>query len=170
MHDLSKSPLRLIGIGNLWRGDDGAGIVLAERIRNESLPGLDVILHQGDGASLITLWEGIDRVILVDAVCGQGAAGRLLRFDLNKEILPEDIFPVSTHSLGIPEALQIVKTLHLPLPPSFLLFGITGERFDWGAKPSFDIVALGETFLNRIKGEMADWAQFAQEIRCTKRV
>ena len=155
MRDFSKRPLRLIGIGNLWRGDDGAGIILAERIRKERLPALEVILHQGDGASLISLWEGVDRVILVDAICGQGAAGRLLRFDLQKEPLPENIFPVSTHALGIPEALQIVKKLHQPLPPSFLLFGITGERFDWGAKPSFDIASLAETFLNRIKRVMA---------------
>lgn len=156
MEDLSKNRVRLIGIGNVWRGDDGAGIILSERIRKERLPGLEVILHQGDGASLIPLWEGIDRVILVDAVCGQGAAGKLLRFDLQKESLPENLFSVSTHALGIPEALQIVKKLHQPLPSFFLLFGITGERFEWGAEPSFDMTSLAELFLYRIKGEIAD--------------
>ena len=160
MRDFSKSPLRLIGIGNLFRGDDAVGIILAERIRTEGLPGLEVILHQGDGASLISLWEGVERVILVDAVFGQGPTGRLLRFDLNKETLPEEMFPVSTHALGIPEVLQMVKSLHQPLPSSFLLFGITGERFDWGAKGSFDIAAFWETFLNSIKREMADWVHF----------
>lgn len=165
-----KSPVRLIGTGNLWRGDDGAGIILAEKIRKERLPGMEVILHQGDGASLIPLWEGVDRVILVDAVYSRGTSGRLFRFDLNKEPLPENLFPVSTHALGIPEALCIVKKLHQPFPSCFILFGVTGERFDWGAKPSFDIASLAEAFLRRIKDETGERVDFVRETRCTKQL
>jgi hydrogenase maturation protease len=167
MPDLVREPVRLIGLGNIFRGDDAAGIVLAERIRREKIPGLEVLLHFGDGASLIPLWDKIKRVILVDAVCAGGKSGKLISFDLQKEAFPENLFSVSSHSLGIPEALRIAKKLHRKLPAGFMFFGVTAERFNLGSKPSFNMDSLGDMFISRIKAQLSNWLDPKEENRCT---
>ncbi|MFN8564900.1 MAG: hypothetical protein U0703_25495 [Anaerolineae bacterium] len=60
--------VRCIGIGNLYRRDDGAGLYAAQRLRLESLPNLCVAEHDGEGASLLDAIAGEDAVILIDAL------------------------------------------------------------------------------------------------------
>src|ERR1039458_5833058 len=71
----------IIGCGNRERSDDGAGILVAERLREL---GIEADTRIGDAADLIEAWKGADDVILVDAVVtgapggaeGQGAEER----------------------------------------------------------------------------------------------
>ena len=59
--------LVVIGIGNEYRRDDGAGLVVARRIR-AAAPGLRVREESGEGAALIEAWRGAEIVVLCDAV------------------------------------------------------------------------------------------------------
>ena len=70
----------VIGIGNPFRRDDGVGVAVAERLRAQRLPGVRLAVSDGEAASLIELWEGARRVVVVDALRADPATpGRIHR-------------------------------------------------------------------------------------------
>ena len=77
MKDL-RSSILVIGIGNEFRSDDGAGIVVARAIEGKKLPGVTVIEQSGEGAALMDILNEADNVYLVDAVSsGSSSRNRL---------------------------------------------------------------------------------------------
>ena len=59
----------VIGVGNPWRGDDGAGIEVARRLGG--------VAFEGDGTGLIDVWENADdEVVVVDAAASGGRRER----------------------------------------------------------------------------------------------
>ena len=57
--------------------------------------------------------------------------GRLHRFDVTDAPLPAEIFNRSTHSLGLPEAVELARELDR-LPTRLIVYGIEGESFETG--------------------------------------
>ncbi|MCP4684238.1 MAG: hydrogenase maturation protease, partial [bacterium] len=60
--------IRVIGVGNEFRGDDAVGLIVASRLREQLPKSIEIIEHTGDGATLMDAWEGADRVYIIDAV------------------------------------------------------------------------------------------------------
>lgn len=119
--------MKVIGCGNLDRGDDGAGLLVARRLRAMGIPALEA-----NGLTLLDLWEPDDDVILVDAVSGgngdDGAFG-------------------STHGLGVAEAIELARSLGR-LPARLRVYGIEGQRFGMGDEMSPEVAqAVEETAL-----------------------
>ena len=70
--------VRIIGIGNPLRGDDGVGVVVAECLQQRNLPGGVEVLDGGlGGLTLIDYFEDVARVILVDAADVGAAPGSI---------------------------------------------------------------------------------------------
>ena len=120
----------VIAIGNVFRGDDGVGPELAGRVRALDLPRVAVVEALGD-VGLIDAWTGHDRVILLDAVQSGAAPGTLIRRDLGAAPLPRDWFGLSSHQLGVADAVELARTMR-QLPKRLVFVGIEGERFDSG--------------------------------------
>ena len=120
----------VVGVGDPLRGDDGAGPAVIECLRRRSLPGVRLETHWGEGASLMALWQGHRRVILVDAMVSGAPPGTLRWF--GPENLPESgTFPWSTHRFGLAEALQLAAVLGA-LPEEVQVLGIEGKAFPTG--------------------------------------
>ncbi len=67
-------------IGNHDRGDDAAGLAVAGRIRAAALPGVGVILLDGDQLALLDAWADADDVYVIGVcpgVLGQPAGNRV---------------------------------------------------------------------------------------------
>ena len=73
--------LRVIGVGNRWRSDDGAGLEVAARLRGSLPAGVEVLEREGEPTALIGAWADADAVWLADAVRSGAAAGTLHRLD-----------------------------------------------------------------------------------------
>ena len=57
----SGASLRIVGLGNVLRGDDAVGLIVVSRLR-ELLPASDVIERSGEPADLLeTLGDGVER-------------------------------------------------------------------------------------------------------------
>jgi len=125
----------VIGIGNLFRGDDAFGCLVARELRDK-LPGhYEVIEHDGEPAGLIECWQGVNSVYLVDAVSSGAKAGTIYDFDLAHRSLPEEFNLFSTHAFGVPQAVELARALH-KLPMAITFVGVEGESFDAGSKLS----------------------------------
>ena len=152
------SEILVIGIGNEWRGDDAAGLLVARKIRERNPPGIRVIEAAGDISSVIELLHHAECVVAVDAVQSGGKAGQVHRFDVIQSDLPAGWFNISTHAFGLAEAVAMARQLGR-LPPRFIVFGIEAEDFKTGARPSSAIEAAVHEAADRIIREIGGKAR-----------
>ena len=127
----SPAPPLLIGVGNEYRGDDGVGIAVARLLRDRLPATVRILELSGEGTVLMDAWRGAESVIVVDAVQSGAAPGTIHRFDTRELPLPSGLFPCSTHSFGVAEAIEMARALH-ELPPRLIVYGIEGEDFGDG--------------------------------------
>lgn len=128
-------PILILGIGNEYRSDDAAGLLVARRLRARRLPGVEVREHDGEAASLIEAWRGASVVILVDAVAADAEPGRILRLDANVQPIPHALFRCSTHAFGVAEAIELARALG-ELPPRLIVYGVVGMSWAHGTERS----------------------------------
>lgn len=96
----------VLGLGNVLCGDDGAGVVVAHRLRRELElpPGVRVVDGGTLGLDLLALVAASDRVILVDAVRADGPPGTLVRLE-GDDVAPAVYERLSMHQIGVADLL-----------------------------------------------------------------
>lgn len=158
--------VRCIGIGNLYRRDDGAGLYAAQRLRLESLPNLCVAEHDGEGTSLLDAIAGEDAVILIDALRSGARPGTIRQFCVQDQPLPTDSFGRSTHAFGVAEAIELARSLG-QLPSSCMVYGIEGACFDWGMGLTPAVEKAARRLTNIIGRQLRDEhaAQLSSQLR-----
>ena len=120
----------LAGVGNAWRGDDAAGLLVVRRLA--ALLGEDVrtVELEGEPVRLLDHWEGVEATFVVDAVRSGSPPGTVLRADVAEGPLPASLAPPgSTHHLGLADAIELARRLGR-LPPTAVVYGVEGDRFD----------------------------------------
>ena len=125
----------VIGCGNRLRGDDGVGLELAACLDKHLGDDATVLAFEGEPISLLRLWEGFERVIIIDAVRSGEAAGTLHRFEVSQTPIPHSLFGRSTHAYGVAEVIELARTLN-QLPPKVSVYGIEGSSFTLGTNLS----------------------------------
>lgn len=159
------SPSRLvrrlaIGVGNEYRGDDGAGLTLIRRIRDNPLPGVVTYEETGDGTRLIDSWEAFEDIIVVDAAFSGRPPGTVFRFDALKVSIPEGLLRgCSTHTLGTGAVIELARTLNR-LPSRLTIYGIEGRAFATGAAMSPEVLKAIDEVENSIRRV---WSGTAEE-------
>jgi hydrogenase maturation protease len=134
----------VIGVGNDFRNDDAAGLIVARGLKRECVCGLHVEELSGEGAGLMEAMAGADVVFLVDAVSSGSPVGTTFRIDAAVQTIPSDFFHYSTHAFSVAESVEMARTLG-QLPGYCVLFGIEGKDFGVGTTVSKEIVkAAGE--------------------------
>jgi hydrogenase maturation protease len=121
----------VIGVGNEYRSDDAAGLVVARRLRQLSLGNVTVIEESGEGTDLMESWKGADTVIIVDAASSGAKPGTIHRIDARAQRIPTGLLRYSTHAFSVGEAVELARAMNR-LPPRMVVYGIEGERFDEG--------------------------------------
>lgn len=150
--------IRVIGVGNAWRGDDLVGLQAAQRLRERLGPSVEVIEAEGDGLALLDLMEGVEYVILIDAVKGGGLPGTTIRLDLSEMSSWGTAVPCSTHAIGIAGAIDLARAMGR-LPKQIILYGIEIESVDSGisisesVRKGLDIVV--EQIYREVRGQDA---------------
>ncbi len=110
------SSILVAGVGNIFRGDDGFGVEVAQRLAKRQLPpGVKVIDFGIRGIDLTyALLDGYRTAVLVDAVQRGGDPGTLyvIEPDLQPgdEVAPDELL-ISAHDLDPAKVLRLVKAL-----------------------------------------------------------
>jgi hydrogenase maturation protease len=143
----------VIGVGNAFRGDDGAGLAVVERLRGRMPDGVEVLGVEQEPTRLMEAWDSADSVVVVDAVASGGDPGELHRFDASADALPARLFRSSTHAFGVGDAIEIARALGT-LPGHVLVYGIEGATFDAraGLSPQVEeaVVTLADAVLEEL--------------------
>jgi hydrogenase maturation protease len=130
--------IAIIGYGHPDRGDDAAGLLVARRLRGMLPAGVEIREVPGDGAALMEAWSGCDRVVVVDAVQSGAPVGTLHRLDVRTIAGSEEFHSVSSHALGLREAIRLAQLLGR-LPGELEILGIEGRRFGTGESLSVEV-------------------------------
>ena len=146
--------IKIIGVGNEWRGDDGAGVAVARALREKALAGITVLEATGEGAALMAAWQDAEMVILVDAVRSGAEPGKVHHFDAREQELPTDFFHYSTHAFSVAEAVELARVLD-QLPPQVIVYGVEGKTYEAGAGLSPEVAQGVAQIIERIEAEVA---------------
>jgi hydrogenase maturation protease len=117
--------------GNPERGDDAAGILVGERLKELSI---EAQVCTGEPSALLEHWEGAHDVLLIDAVVTGSTVGTIHVWNASETRLPPQSSE-STHGFGVALAIELARKLG-SLPERLRVCGIEAGCFDLGAKPS----------------------------------
>jgi hydrogenase maturation protease len=114
--------VRVIACGNPLMGNDAAGPAVLALLAGE-YPEIDAVDGGTGGLGLVTLMEGYDRIVIVDATSGMGEPGEIRVF---RDLPAGGIPSLSLHEIGIPEVLALARALGSS--PEVVIVGIEGGR------------------------------------------
>ena len=101
----------VIGVGNEFRRDDGAGPAVVASLRGRVPPGVELLLADGEPTRLIEAWTGASLAVVVDAVLADPPRpGRVQRFVLDQPI-GGPVRTVSSHGFGLDDAVRLALAL-----------------------------------------------------------
>lgn len=149
--------LKVIGVGNAWRGDDAVGLLVARRLRADQLPKVEIAECRGTVTAVREAWKDAAGVIVVDAVVAGGPPGAIYRFDAHGDgALVKLSRSPSSHGWGVAEALALGKVLQ-DLPPYLIIYGIEGQNFGPGQEVSQEVAEAIPEVARRIRREIEAW-------------
>jgi hydrogenase maturation protease len=143
----------VIGVGNAYRGDDGVGLAVAERLRGTTADDVVVIECEQEPTRLVDAWAGADVAVVVDACAGGAAPGTVHRFDASDGPLPAGVFRSSTHAFGVGDAVELARALGL-LPGRLVVYGVEGEDFATGSGLSPAVASAVGGVVESVAGEL----------------
>jgi len=149
--------LKVIGVGNAWRGDDAVGLLVARRLKADRLPEVWIAECRGTVTAVREAWKDAAGVIMVDAVVSGGRPGAIYRFNAHGGGAPVQLSrSPSSHGWGVAEALALGQ-LFQELPPYLIIYGIEGQNFGPGQEVSAAVEAAIPEAIRLIRREIQTW-------------
>jgi hydrogenase maturation protease len=147
----------VIGVGNVWRRDDAAGILVARKLKAQGLTEAEVRESPATGTDIYEAWKGAAGAVVVDAVAGGGPPGTIYRFEAHAGGVPLQGFrSSSSHGWGVAEALALGQVFQ-ELPPRLIIYGIEGKDFQPGQEVSPEVAAAIPELAARVREEIQGW-------------
>ncbi|MEX2557743.1 MAG: hydrogenase maturation protease [Actinomycetota bacterium] len=147
----------VIGVGNPFRGDDGAGIEAARLLRGRLPNGVEVMEQDGEPAGLLDAWHDVRIAYVIDAVRADGLVGEIYRVQIDRTAgttLPASPRRDSSHALGLGDAVELARILDR-LPGRLVLLGIAGAHFEAGDALSTRVHAAVEQLVETLVEEVS---------------
>jgi hydrogenase maturation protease len=143
----------VIGVGNEWRRDDAAGLVVVRRLRDAPLSGVRLVEHEGEPLDLIEEWSGAGEALVVDAVSSGAEPGTIHRLDAVSTQLPAELFRGSTHAFSVAEAVELARALER-LPRRLRVYGVEGRTFTAGSGLTAEVVRAVDTLVGELRDQL----------------
>jgi hydrogenase maturation protease len=106
-----RPPVVVIGVGNEFRRDDGAGPAVIGQLRDLALCGVGLVITDGEPTRLIGAWTGAALAVVVDAVRAQPPhPGRVHCFVVDRPGADAGR-TASSHGFGLDDAIALAVAL-----------------------------------------------------------
>lgn len=145
----------VIGVGNPFRHDDGAGPATVARLRDHAPPGVTLAVVDGEPTGLVDAWTGADLAIVVDAVVGDPPVpGRIHRLS-PRDVLRGAATPaVATHGLAVADAVRLGTALDR-LPRTLVVLGVEAADVSVGPGLTPPVAAALPGLVSAVLAELA---------------
>ncbi len=141
--------------------DDGVGVRVVQRLAAEfRFPPAVSVLDGGTlGLDLLPRLEGVERLLVVDAVETGGVPGTLVRM-VGDEIPVALETKVSPHQMGLKDLLAVAM-LQGFAPQEMVLWGVQPERLDLGIELSPAVANRVDCLVDAVLEELTRWGEVA---------
>ena len=121
----------IIGVGNDFRRDDGAGPAVVTSLRGRVPLGVDLVLTEHEPTRLIEAWAGAALAVVVDAIrTDPPRPGRVHRFVLDRP-LAGTTRTASSHGFGLDDAVRLALALDR-MPGRLVVHAIEADDLSQG--------------------------------------
>ncbi|MEU8547679.1 hydrogenase maturation protease [Streptomyces roseoverticillatus] len=148
----------VIGLGNVFRRDDGLGPAVVTRLERRagrgSLPaGVRFVCCDGEPGRLIDLWQGAGLAVVVDAARARPCRpGRVHRLEPD-ECPGRRVGAASGHGLGLADAVELARALGR-MPDRLVVYAVEGADGGPGRGLSPAVAAAVEPLAQRVEEEI----------------
>ena len=157
MFDKPAFKTLVLGVGNKLLSDEGVGVHVVERLAAGYVIPEEVQLLDGGtlGMDLLYYLEGIENLLLVDAVETHKDPGTLIRLE-GEEVPAFLSLKISPHQLGVPDMLAAARFKDL-YPKRLVLWGIQPELLDIGLDLSPLIESQMDILIGNVVEQLRAW-------------
>jgi hydrogenase maturation protease len=154
----------VLGLGNVLLSDEGIGVWVADALgRRFELPeGVTVIEGGTLGLDLLPRLDGVERLLLIDAVTPGRIPGAIVR--LQGDEVPAALgVKISPHQVGLADLLATARLMG-QAPPGLVLWGMKPERLDPGTAFSPRVARALPRLLACVLEELHHWGFSARPV------
>ncbi len=147
----------VLGIGNALMRDDAFGVRAVETLRERYAFPPQVELVDGGtlGLDLLPLLEGVDRLLVLDALELGEPPGTVLRLE-GEEVPRVLATKVSVHQMGLRDLLAVAE-LQGHLPGEMVIWGVQPASVEMGLELDPRVASALEDVVAGVYRELASW-------------
>jgi len=146
--------VRIFAVGNSFYGDDGVGVAVLDRIREDNtFPGTELIDVQTDALALLDHLAPGELNVVVDAAKMGLEPGAVAGFRPDEVKLKIQSDHLSMHGFGLAETFAMAQQLDR-MPERMLIVGIEPERIEINQGLSDVVAAAVPRVISIIKAEV----------------
>ena len=148
-----RVPAVVIGVGNEFRRDDGAGPAVIARLRDLAPPGVRLVVTDGEPARLVEAWTGAALAVVVDAVRAEPPhPGKIHRFVVDQPRAGTGR-GASSHGLGLDDAIALAAALER-MPGRLIVHAIEAADLTQGPGLSPPVAAAVDTVTRAVLADL----------------
>jgi len=152
-----KMKICVLGIGNPLLGDDGFGVEVVKRLKEEigEPPDVEIIDGGSLGIYLLPYLEDKTHLIVVDVVNFGGKPGEIIKLKLDE--IPAFIgLKMSEHQITFHEVIALMNLLGFKPIESFLI-GVQLKENKWGGEMSDEVRKSINNVVQEVKKQIEIW-------------
>ncbi len=150
-------PITVLGVGNILLQDEGFGVRVVEKlIERYRFPDDVQVLDGGTlGLELVRFLAGTRRLLIVDAINGDGISGTFYRL-ADEEVQAYFQEKVSMHELGIKDVLAVLGVTGQPVK-EVVIIGVQPESLEVGLDLTPVVARAMDGVITAICAELQRW-------------
>jgi hydrogenase maturation protease len=154
----------VLGCGNVLLGDDAAGVWVIEQLRRSCAFPAEVSLVEAGtlGLDLLPELDGVERLLVVDAVAGGRPPGSLVRLQGDEVPAVFDL-KTSPHQVGLADLLAGAKLLGR-WPRQVVLWGVEPAELAPGTRFSLEVERALPSLQAAVLEELEGWGLAAKPL------
>lgn len=150
--------IRILGLGNLMRTDDAAGMLAVRRLTEDGRLSHEIEVIEGGtlGLDLLHAVYGVSHLLVLDAVDTGAVPGTVAKF-VGQELsdLPTS---KSVHLLGLSDLINVLRLMEA-LPMDIVLLGVQPESTDWGTTLTPAVEASQRDLVEIALAQISQWEE-----------
>jgi hydrogenase maturation protease len=121
--------VKIIGLGNPYRGDDGVGLAVIAELKKLNLPrDIEIIDSGADDLGIFEHLKNCDHLIIIDAISADKAPGTIMEFNAERLNGLHNTRNLDIHSFGLAGAIELAKKMKVQ--GKITVVGIEPENTD----------------------------------------
>ncbi|MEE9370137.1 MAG: HyaD/HybD family hydrogenase maturation endopeptidase [Sedimentisphaerales bacterium] len=157
-----KRRILVLGLGNILLKDEGVGVHVVGQLQKQNLPGNVEVIDGGTaGLDILLLQEGLDKLVVIDALKAGRKPGTIYRAQFSGKDRLTEVFSreegskISLHQIGLLDALAAARRMNYA-PKEIVIIGVEPGEVDYGLELTDEVKQRVPEIVNVVLKEIKD--------------